>query len=338
MFSALQLQVAPSVAPGSYQLVVRGSAPGFTITDTFTLGVFTGSAYTLRSTIPSITLLPGWDVFFTISIVRQNFTGPVLVQLEKVPPGMSIALLPVWTTLNALEFHLFVAQAPTPGTHTLTLRGSSPGQVDQTTTIQVIIPDGSFTITMPDRIDAYPGEIVTSTISAVRTNWPHDIALRVEESSGLTTVPSSLSSMVLNGSTPTSTLTMNMPETEGNRFVVLRVTSNGVDFTRSLSALALWRKFIYLTSSQFVTVPAGTSTSIPISAQRVNFEEPFTLTVSGQPAGMTVAFSPNPVTGTASSMTVNVGASVPSGSYNLTVAAIATGVKPESRTITIAVP
>jgi hypothetical protein len=59
-----------------------------------------------------------------------------------------------------------------------------------------------------------------------------------------------------------------------------------------------------------------------------------TLTASGQPTGVTVAFSPNPATGATSTATFTAAATGPTGSFPVTVSGTATGIT-GARTTTI---
>ena len=80
-------------------------------------------------------------------------------------------------------------------------------------------------------------------------------------------------------------------------------------------------------SSQTVTKPANGTVSVvySVSVTRVNgMTEPITLSVSGAPAGVTCALSPNPVpaSGNSATLTGTVSASSTPGTYSLTVTGV----------------
>jgi subtilase family serine protease len=75
-------------------------------------------------------------------------------------------------------------------------------------------------------------------------------------------------------------------------------------------------------SSPTLTVAPGGSGTESITSTVLNgFNSAITFSASGQPSGMTIAFSPNPITGAGSStMTITAGSSVALGKYNIKVA------------------
>jgi hypothetical protein len=84
------------------------------------------------------------------------------------------------------------------------------------------------------------------------------------------------------------------------------------------------------------TAPGGTTTPI-ISIQREpGFTDAVDLALLSPPAGFTATFSPNPTTGSSSTLTLSVASSVPLGTYNVTVRATAGGLT-RTANITVAV-
>src|SRR4029077_14027898 len=74
------------------------------------------------------------------------------------------------------------------------------------------------------------------------------------------------------------------------------------------------------------TIVQGGSTNYSISvAPTGGFAAAVTLSASGLPSGATGTFSPNPVTGTSSTLSVTTTAGVPTGTYSLTITGVGGG-------------
>jgi hypothetical protein len=115
--------------------------------------------------------------------------------------------------------------------------------------------------------------------------------------------------------TPVS-LPMNFgnPEPQANA----SLNSNAVSWTPSPTQFGNTVGFSLQTVSPIVNVAPGGTGTTNINLTRLLGTPSPTLTYSGAPAGVTLAFAPNPDTGT-SVCTVTVGASVPAGRYTITI-------------------
>jgi uncharacterized membrane protein len=74
-------------------------------------------------------------------------------------------------------------------------------------------------------------------------------------------------------------------------------------------------------SPSSVTVPpnGGTATYNVTISRTGGFTSALTMSVTGLPAGVTATFTPNPATGSSTTLTVTVPKSVAKGTYSLTV-------------------
>src|SRR5438034_1149259 len=92
-----------------------------------------------------------------------------------------------------------------------------------------------------------------------------------------------------------------------NRSTPLTLTVTAApDYALSLSPAAL-------------TIVQGTTGTTTVTITRTNFTGAVTLSLGSAPAGVTGSFNPAAPTGTSSTLTVSVGATVAPGVYNLTV-------------------
>jgi hypothetical protein len=87
-----------------------------------------------------------------------------------------------------------------------------------------------------------------------------------------------------------------------------------------------------------LSVAQGANGTASVGVARTGgFTGAVTLTATGLPTGMTAAFDPASVTGTSSTLTITVGASVAAGSYPVVVHGTGTGVSEQTATLTVAV-
>ena len=85
------------------------------------------------------------------------------------------------------------------------------------------------------------------------------------------------------------------------------------------------------------TVAPGDSTSYNVNVTRFGgFSDPVDLSLSGLPAGLGASFSPNPATGSSSTMTVTTSGAAPTGSYTITITGTS-GVLLRTTTVTLVV-
>src|SRR5207249_4207826 len=107
-------------------------------------------------------------------------------------------------------------------------------------------------------------------------------------------------------------LTVDGTGAPGNRSTPLALTvSAAPDYTLSLTPAAL-------------TIAQGATGTTTLTITRTNFTGAVTLSLGNAPAGVTGSFNPAAPTGTSSTLTVSVGATVLPGTYNLTVAGTGT--------------
>src|SRR5207249_2438746 len=107
-------------------------------------------------------------------------------------------------------------------------------------------------------------------------------------------------------------LTVDGTGAPGNRSTPLALTvSAAPDYTLSLTPAAR-------------TIAQGAIGTTTLSITRTNFTGAVTLSLGNAPAGVTGSFNPAAPTGTSSTLTVSVGATVLPGTYNLTVAGTGT--------------
>ncbi|HEY7568103.1 MAG TPA: hypothetical protein VH762_11065 [Gemmatimonadaceae bacterium] len=94
--------------------------------------------------------------------------------------------------------------------------------------------------------------------------------------------------------------------------------------------------FHLVLSDDTLAVAVGTSAHSVVSVVRTGgFTGNVSLAVQGAPSGMTTTLSPNPATGAAADLTIDVGAAVPAGKYQLTVKGTASGIGDRTSALTL---
>ena len=322
--SVLTINVASTVAPGTYNLTVKGAATGQTDkTTTVALTVTAAPNYTLSVTPTTLNISAGGNAQATVNIARSNFTGTVNLALDAPPAGITATFNPAAATGNTSTATVNVAANVAPGNHTLTIKGTATGVADKTTTLTVTVgASGTFTISAsPPALTIAPGTNSSSNITIVRTNLTSDVALTlVNPPTGIT---GTFTPATLTGTVLTSALQVNVAAnvTPGTYPITVQGVGGSVTQTTTVNVTvpAAGSTVTLAMTPTTLSIAQGSSGQATMTATRTNFTGNITPTVTGNPAGMTVTFNPNPITANTSTVTVNVGSGVVPNTYNLTI-------------------
>ncbi len=146
----LTLSVAPTVEPGTYTLIVRGTAPGMSDrTATLVLTISAAGSYRLGATPAAVTLQQGASMFPVIAITRSNYGESIALLAEQVPTGLSAAITPAATTGTAATLSIGAADQLPVGVDTIVIRGVGAGLPDQVLAFVVkVVPPSPSAITV----------------------------------------------------------------------------------------------------------------------------------------------------------------------------------------------
>jgi len=137
--SALTVNVAGSVAPGSYNFQARGTSGTTVHTFPMILTVTAvGGDFSLSAAPPSQTVVRGQSTTYTVSVTTAGgFGGTVSLSASGLPRGATATFNPASVTGGGTSVMTVSTQKKTPrGTHTITIVGSS-GTLSHTTTVQL---------------------------------------------------------------------------------------------------------------------------------------------------------------------------------------------------------
>jgi len=93
-------------------------------------------SFTLALSSSALTVAPGGSVTTTVTLTPTNFTGAVALSVEGAPVGLTAAFNPTPATSSSVLTITTVA-ALTPGSYTLTVRGTASGMADRTAPLAV---------------------------------------------------------------------------------------------------------------------------------------------------------------------------------------------------------
>ena len=138
--SVATVNVAASVAPGSYALTVQGTAPGpGNKTTTLQITVTAAADFALVASPTGISVTAGANGTTTVTISRTNFTGAITLALSGPPAGITATFAPNATLTNASVATVVVANSVAVGTYDLVVQGSGFSVGARTTTLRVTV-------------------------------------------------------------------------------------------------------------------------------------------------------------------------------------------------------
>ena len=317
--STLTLSVGAAVAPGVYNLTVDGTGTPGNRSTPLTLTVQAAPDYVLSLAPTALTIIQGANAPTTVTLTRTNFTGAVTLSLGGAPAGVTGSFNPAAPTGTSSTLTVSVGAAVAPGVYNLTVDGTgTPGNRSTPLTLTVDpVPDYSLSLA-PTALTIIQGANAPTTVTITRTNFTGAVTLSLGGAPAGVTGSFNPAAPTGTSSTLTVTvgaavargvynLTVSGTGTAGNRSTPLTLTVEATpDYTLSLAPAAL-------------TIIQGANAPTTVTITRTNFTGAVTLSLGGAPAGVTGSFDPAAPTGTASTLTVRVGAAVTPGVYNLTV-------------------
>jgi len=360
--SYMTITTGATLPTGTYYLAVTGTNGTITKVTIFILYVtgVTGT-FTLSASPSSQTVTAGQSTDYTVTITSQAaFSQSVDLSLSGQPSGVTGTFspdpisVPSYTTkTSALTVN--VASTTVAGTYTLTIKGTY-GATTQTTTVTLTVQTaGDFSISAsPTSLSIAAGQTGTSTITVTSTGG-FNLAVSLlftwvgSPPTGVTPSLSAYSVTPPAGSTATSTLTIATSATTAPGSYVVRITgvsgvlTHNVDVTFIATSPPPTPDFTMSVSPSSAQIGRGGSGNFTITITSTGgFASSVSLTLSGQPTGVTGTFTPASVTpssgGSATStLAVSVGTTATLGSYTLTITGTS-GSLSHQTTIAITVP
>jgi hypothetical protein len=172
--------VAAGVAPGSYDVILRGAAAGLADrTTTFSVTVIDDPLQLVVG--PGLNVPQGSVVNTDVILNRAGVTDPVVLTAENLPAGVTATFTPAAPTATSAVLTLFIQPTVAPSTYALRVRGSAPGVPDASAEFNLVVsPSGLSLILNPDAVSIFQGTSTTSTLALGRNNLDGVVSLSVE--------------------------------------------------------------------------------------------------------------------------------------------------------------
>jgi subtilase family serine protease len=341
--STMSISAATTVAAGTYTITVTGTSGSITGSTAVTLTVNPAPGFTLSASPASLSIAAGNSGSATItSAVTGGFDSPESLSASGQPSGVTISFSGASITgTGSSTMSIAAGSTVAAGTYTITVTGTSGSITESTTVILTVNPAPGFTLSAsPASLSVTAGSSGSTTITSAVTggfNSPESLSasgqptgVTISFSGASITGPGSSTMSIAAASTVAAgAYTITVTGTSGSMIestaVTLTVNPAGPGFTLSASPASL-------------SITAGSSGSTTITgATTGGFNSAASLSVSGQPKGVTFTFSSMSITGNGSStLTIAVGSTVAAGTYTITVTGFHGSIT-DSTTVTLTV-
>lgn len=315
-----------------------------------------GPSFSVAST--GVSVLQGQSTTTSVTVSAINgFSGAVTLSASGLPTGVTASFNPSMVTGSAGSVLTLTATGTaTVGTAQVTITGNSTGTgttgaSSSSTTIPVtVVAKPDFTIAAPASVNATAGTTTNATLAATfvggltgsvavqASGQPPGVQVNFNPNSVNAPGGSIIAGFFVQPGTPAESANVTITATNGQgataitHTVVIALTVGGGGNNGTPS-------FTLAPSATTLSVPATGSATDTISVTDAGgFTGPVTLSASGAPTGVTVAFGTNPAT-SSSVVTVSAGSTAAAGTFTLTISGSGTSAAgaPLTASTTIAV-
>jgi hypothetical protein len=297
--SVLTLTASATAAVGTSTVTITGTSGSLTATTTVALTVTAKPGFTLTPSAGTLSVAQGKTATDTITVTDTGgFTGSVTLTATGLPSGVTVAYGTNPTTSTSVLTFTASATA-TVGTSTVTVTGTS-GTTTATTTIALTAATGgNFTLaSSASTLSIAQSASGTDTIKVTDVSpFTGSVTLAA---SGLPTGVTATFATNPTTSTSVLTLTASATATVGTSTVTITGTSGSLTATTTVALTVTAKPGFTLTpSAATLSVTQGkTATDTIAVTDAGGFTGSVTLTATGLPSGVTVAYGTNPTTAT----------------------------------------
>lgn len=343
--STLTITAASTAAIGSYTITVKATSGSTIHTTTVALTIAAPPSFTFAASSASMSLAQGATGTATLTTTAANgFNSAVALSASGAPSGVTAGFSPASITgAGTSTLSLKVASTVAVGNYVITLTGTSGGVAHTAKIALAVTIAPGFSITAsPTSISLAQGASGSASVStAVVGGFNAAIAFTASGAPAGVTLAFSPTS-VTGANTSTLSISVGSSVAVGTYTVTVTGTSGSIVHTAKIAlVVTIAPGFSIAISPATLSLAQGASSHFVLTSTAVGgFHSAIALTASGQPAGVTLTFSPSSLNGAGSStVTVAAGASVATGSYPITLTATSGSVVHTARltlTVTIA--
>lgn len=349
--STMTLAVGSAVAAGTYAITVTGTGGGVTQTATVSLTVTGPPNFTLAAAPTTVSVAQGSSGTSTVTTtVTGGFSSAVALSATGQPSGVTVSFSPASIAAPGSgnsTMTIAVTSAVAVGTYTVTVTGTGGGVTSTSKVLLTVTAPPNFTLSAsPTSVSIMQGGSGSTTVTTTgNTSFNSTVSLSTSGAPSGVTLSFSPASIAAPG-TGTSKLTMSVGSAVAVGTYAITVTAVGGGLTNtakvSLIVTAAPNFTLAASPTSVTVVQGGFGNSTMTTAVSNGFNSAVGMSVSGQPGGITVSFSPSsiaaPGSGT-SKMTVSASATAPVGTYALTITGTGGGVtKTATVSVTVAAP
>lgn len=174
------VNVAASMAAGSYAATVRASAPGVgDATASYTVNVTAAPALAIALSPAALSLEQGSSGTSTVTLTRTNFDGAVALSMDAPPAGITAAFAPASVTGTTSTLTVSVGGSVAAGTYPLVVRASGTGVTDRTAALALTVTAAPNVVlsVQPAVITVQQGASGTATVTLTRTAFTGAVTL-----------------------------------------------------------------------------------------------------------------------------------------------------------------
>jgi uncharacterized membrane protein len=346
--STLKLTAASTLAAGTYAVTVTATASGLTKSATVMVTVTRPSlSVSLSSSAIGLNASSLSGSTTVTTTVGGGLSSAVTLSVSGAPTGLTATFSPATIAApgSGTSTLTVTAASTLSGTYTLTVTATAPGLIS-TATVTVTVTKPSLAMSLSNSsmsLNASSPSNSTTVTTTVGGGLNRAVTLSVSGApTGLTAAFSSATIAAPGSGTSTLTVTAASTLAAGTYTLTVTAAASGLSSTAKLTVTVTKPSLSVRLINSLVSLNASTlsSSTTVVATGGGGLNSAVALSLSGAPAGLTVALSPAtiaaPGSGT-STLTVTAASTLAAGNYTVTVTAAASGLTSTAKlTVTVA--
>jgi xyloglucan-specific exo-beta-1,4-glucanase len=301
------------------------------------LGSTPTSDFSISLPSAQMSVTPGAaPVTATVTVARTgSFTGAVALTATGAPSGVTLSFSPASATGTTSTLSLSSATGVAAGTYAVTVTGTS-GALVHTVPLTLTVNASGFALAVtPTSVSVTRGSSATATVQLALPAGGSPAGTVALSASGLPSGVTATFSPATITSTSTLTLAASSTATLGTSTVTVTGSNGSSTASARLQLIVAGPttgSIALSASPATVSVARGASGSSTVAIARTNFTGAVTLSATGLPSGVAIAYGANPTTGNSSTVTFTAASTAATGAATVTITGTGTGVSASAST------